>query len=85
MAQIKNLMIDIQNEIRAEFLNFSQIAMKYNVPIIMVHQAWDDLCEQEAQEVLYHDHLERDHDEEYEPDCPDPDSWYEDQYDLGDY
>ena len=53
-------------------------------------------------EDFYHDHLERDCDEGYEPDedydrdedyepednepsYPDPDSWYEDQYDLGDY
>lgn len=31
------------------------------------------------EERAYHDHMERDHDEEY---IPDPDSAYEDQYEL---
>lgn len=36
-------------------------------------------------QVLAHDELERDWDERYEADYPDPDSEYENQYDLGDY
>jgi|LakMenE18May11ns_1017448.scaffolds.fasta_scaffold5220318_1 hypothetical protein len=48
-------------------------------------------------EDFYHDHLERDcdegyepedgyePDEDYEPSYPDPDSEYENRYDLGDY
>jgi hypothetical protein len=34
-------------------------------------------------QMIAHDELERDHDEPYEPDYGD--SWYDDQYDLGDY
>lgn len=37
----------------------------------------------EDQRDFYYDELERDCDEQYEPDYAD--SWYEDQYDLGDY
>ncbi len=49
-----------------------------------VNVAWDDLCEQEAamrqerDDEVYGGY----EDKEY---IPDPDSWYEDQYDLGDY
>lgn len=32
------------------------------------------------EERAYHDHMERDHDEAYEPELND--SWYEDQYEL---
>lgn len=32
------------------------------------------------EERAYHDHMERDHDEAYEPEIND--SWYEDQYEL---
>ena len=51
---------------------------------------YDDYSpEHEAEyEDAFHDDLERDWDEPYEPE-PDEDryidSWYEDQYDLGDY
>jgi len=36
-------------------------------------------------EDFYYDELERDWDESYEPDYPNPDEYYENQYDLGDY
>lgn len=84
---MSDLMIDLQDEIRLGVLSFQEIARKYEVPVSWVQEAWEELCEQEHQEAemeasYSHDHLERDCDEPYEPDC---DSWYEDQYDLGDY
>jgi hypothetical protein len=80
---MRNLTTAIQNDIRDGFLSFAEIAHKHEVPVSWVNEAWDDLCEQEMlAETADYDHLERDSDEEY---IPDPDSWYEDQYDLGDY
>ena len=73
---MRNLVIDIQNDIRDGFLSFAEIAHKHEVPVSWVNEAWDMLCEQEAAAEVDQD------DEEY---IPDPDSWYEDQYDLGDY
>ena len=73
---MRNLTIAIQNDIRDGFLSFAEIAHKHEVPVSWVNEAWDMLCEQEAAAEVDQD------DEEY---IPDPDSWYEDQYDLGDY
>ena len=82
---MRDLIIDIQNDILAGVLSFAEIAVKHEVPTSWVNEAWDLLCEQEAeaQANQSYDELERDHDEPYEPELND--SWYEDQYDLGDY
>lgn len=81
---IRNLIIDLQEEIQLGVLSFQEIARKYEVPTSWVNEAWDMLCEQEAEEERYagysHDELERDHDEPYEPDYAD--SWYDEQYEL---
>jgi hypothetical protein len=80
---MSDLVIDIQNDILAGVLSFAEIAQKHEVPSSWVNEAWDLLCEQEAeaeQYAGYHDELERDHDEAYEPDYGD--SWYDDQYEL---
>ena len=37
------------------------------------------------QENFYHDELERDWDERYEPEYPDPDAEYESRYELEDF
>ena len=81
---MSDLMIDLQDEIRLGALSFAEIARKYEVPTSWVQEAWDELCEQEAEAEQYaghsYDELERDHDEAYEPDyC---DSWYDEQYEL---
>jgi len=47
MAAIKNVMVDIQNDIIAGILSFKSIAEKHHVPFSWVNVAWDDLCEQE--------------------------------------
>lgn len=88
MGTLKSLVADIQEEIQLGVLSFAAIAQKYEVPMSWVNEAWEELCEQEAQSEPYHDELERDHDEPYVPDeeyYPDPDSWYEAQYELEDY
>jgi len=90
---MSDLMIDLQDEIRLGALSFAEIARKYEVPTSWVNEAWELLCEQEAEaeqffDQGFHDELERDHDEPYEPEGGEDaylDSWYEDQYDLGDY
>lgn len=83
---MRDLMIDLQDEIRLGILSFAEIAQKYEVPTSWVQEAWDELCEQEAeaeQFAGYHDELERDHDEAYEPDYGD--NWYDEQYELEDF
>lgn len=84
---MRDLIIDIQDEIALGALSFAQIAQKYEVPVSWVQEAWDLLCEREAdiEQPTYHDELERDWDEPYEPEDRYLDSSYEDQYDLGDY
>ncbi len=84
MVAIKNVMIEIQNDLIMGVLGFKAIAEKHGVSMDDVNVAWDDLCEQEAamrqerDDEVYGGY----EDKEY---IPDPDSWYEDQYDLGDY
>jgi len=81
---MRDLIIDIQSDIVSGELSFQEIAQKHEVSLSWVNEAWEMLCEQEAHMAEhvagYHDELERDHDEPYEPDYGD--SWYEDQYDL---
>ena len=85
---MRDLIIGIQEDIWVGVLSFREIALKHNVSIAWVNEAWDMLCEQEAEaeaEQFSHDHLERDHDEPYEPEDAYLDASYEDRYDLGDY
>ena len=51
MATIKNVMVDIQNDIIAGILSFKSIAEKHNVPFSWVNMAWDELSEQENEEA----------------------------------
>lgn len=77
---LSDLMIDLQDEIALGVLSFAEIARKYEVPLSWVNDAWDQLCGMEAEQGAgYHDELERDHDEPY---VPDPDSAYEDQFEV---
>jgi len=81
---------DIQEDIQLGTMFFSEIARKHEVPVSVVMEAWDLLCEQESQSAytqaldrdqFYHDHLERDWDEAYEPEETEPDHWYDDSED----
>lgn len=73
----------IQADIQLGVLSFAQIAEKHLVPVSWVFEAWDLLCEQEAEEEQFnHDHLERDCDEQYEPEDAYLDASYEDRYEL---
>jgi len=80
----------IQEDIQLGILSFSMIARKHEVPVSLVMEAWDLLCEQESetaytqaldQDHFYHDHLERDWDEPYEPEEAEPDHWYDNSED----
>jgi hypothetical protein len=82
MAATKNLVSDILDDIDEGLLSLEQIAEKHEV------------SRREVQELafvgdvlgtFFYDELEREHDEPFEPEYPDPDSSYENQYDLGDY
>lgn len=82
---ISDLMIDLQDEIRLGALSFAEIARKYEVPASWVNEAWDELCQQEAEaeqffDQGFHDELERDWDEPYE--CEINDNWYDEQYEV---
>jgi len=46
---MSDLMIDLQDEIRLGSLSFAEIARKYQVPTSWVNEAWDQLCQQEAE------------------------------------
>ncbi len=47
MAQFKDVIFDIQAEIRTGELSFAEIAERYDVPLDTVQAVFDDLCEQE--------------------------------------
>lgn len=51
-----------------------------NAECQIVAQIQQEEAVDELYEDLFHDELERDHDESYEPELND--SWYEDQYDI---
>ena len=57
---MRDLIIDIQEDIRMEVLSLRDIARKHDVPIEWVHEAWDMLCEQEAEQDL-DDSMDGDH------------------------
>lgn len=65
---------------------FYEIAEEFGLSVTEVRDMAITMYENEQFGSSSHDHLERDHDEPYEPEesVPDPDSWYESQYDLGD-
>ena len=70
MSAFRDIVIDIQDDIEQGDLSFQQIALKYDVSLREVEQLARDLADEFAQGEEYY---------------PDPDSWYEEQYDLGDY
>ena len=82
---MSDIVIGIQEDIELGVLSFRAIAEKHDVPMSWVNEAWDMLCEQAAEaerqfDQGFHDELDRDHDEPYEPDVCD--SWYDEQYEL---
>lgn len=82
---MSDIVIGIQEDIQLCSLSFLEIAQKHEVPLSWVNEAWEMLCEQEAEaerqfDQGFHDEMERDHDEQYEPDLTD--SWYDEQYEL---
>lgn len=87
MSEFRDMVIAIQDDIEQGELSFQQIAIKHEVTLREVEQLARDMADDFSYEDRYYDELERDHDEPYEPDeyVPDPDAWYEDQYDLGDF
>lgn len=88
MGQVKSFIQDVEQDINDGELTFQQIAVKYEISVKDVNQIYNDMID-EVQEQEYdagsHDHLERDWDEQYEPEIVDCDSWYEEQYELSDY
>ena len=70
MSAFRDMVIDIQNDIEAGELTFDQIAVKYDVSVKEVEQLAWDLAEEFSQSDEY---------------FPDPDSWYENQYDIEDF
>ena len=52
MSKMSELMIDIQEDIQLGVLSFPAIAAKHHVPLSWVNEAWEALCEQEAEEEL---------------------------------
>lgn len=82
MGAVKSMVIDIQEDIDAGELSFEQIAAKYDVSLREVDLLAFEVAEQDT---FYHDELQRDWDEPYEPDYPDPDVEYESRYELEDF
>jgi hypothetical protein len=50
MSKVKNVVFDIQNEIRLNQLPFRSIAEKHDVPVYFVEQIWEEMCETEFAE-----------------------------------
>lgn len=48
---MRDLLVDIQDDIALGVLSFQDIAKKYDIPPSWVHEAWDLLCEQENGET----------------------------------
>lgn len=82
MGAVKSMVFDIQEDINAGELSFEQIAAKYEVSLREVDMLAFEVAEQDT---FYHDELERDWDEAYEPEYPDPDAEYESRYELEDF
>ena len=47
---MNQLTIDVQKEIALGVLSFNAIALKYEVPISLVEDVWDQMCVQEFSE-----------------------------------
>jgi len=47
MGALKDVVFDIQDEIRSGELSFAEIALRYDVPLSTVEDIFDDLMEQE--------------------------------------
>lgn len=50
MGKVKNLVFDIEDDLRLGVLSFKQIAEKYSISIDVVNAVWEQLCEQEFQD-----------------------------------
>ena len=48
--KVKNIVFDIESEIRIGVLSFPAIAKKYHVTLMFVNQVWEQMCEQEYSE-----------------------------------
>jgi hypothetical protein len=53
MARMKNVMVDLQNEIYRAELTLEQIAVKYDVPMDWVDTAFAEVLEQEYEDESY--------------------------------
>ena len=85
MSKQSDLILDIMDEIDRAEMSFSQIAIQYGLSYEEVDAIHNQMLEEVQYDEVSYDHMERDHDEAYEPDYPDPDSWYDEQYDLHDF
>ena len=57
MSKMSELFTEIQEDIQLGLLSFPEIAAKHGVPMSWVNEAWEALCDQEAEEEL-RDHAE---------------------------
>lgn len=53
MARLKNVMVDLQNEIYKAELTLEQIAVKYDVPMDWVDTAFAEVLEQQYEDDSY--------------------------------
>jgi len=53
MARLKNIMVELQNEIYRAELSLEQIAVKYDVPMDWVDTAFAEVLEQEYEDESY--------------------------------
>ena len=82
MSKMRDLVTDITADIDEGLLSFEQIAVKHEVSLREVDMLAMEIAEQDT---FYHDELQRDWDEAYEPEYPDPDAEYESRYELEDF
>lgn len=82
MSKMRDLVTDITADIDEGLLSFEQIAVKHEVSLREVDMLALEIAEQDT---FYHDELQRDWDEAYEPEYPDPDAEYESRYELEDF
>jgi hypothetical protein len=52
MSVFKDVIFDIQAEIRAGELSFAEIAERYDVPLDTVQAVFDDLCDEEFDDSM---------------------------------
>lgn len=58
MSKIKEVIFDIEQDIRSQLYEFPTIASKHNVPVSFVNQVWELMCQQEAQVVADNDYFD---------------------------